>query len=193
LTEVAVAAAQALYLFSPLLFAALLSAVVLRFDLFSRLKKPIDAGHTFRGRRLFGDSKTWRGVFVAVVGCVAMVFVQKHVRLGRFDYLELVDYEGIHPLGFGTAMGATAMLGELPNSFVKRQLGIPPGGTTKGLLAAVFYTWDQLDLLTTAWPVVLFWAHPRPLVVLMSFVVALGLHPLVSLVGFSMRARVTIR
>src|SRR5688572_25230997 len=40
------------------------SAVVIRFDLARALKRRIDAGATYRGRRLFGDSKTWPNSFV---------------------------------------------------------------------------------------------------------------------------------
>jgi hypothetical protein len=193
LNEVALAAAQALYLFSPLLVASAISGIVLRFDLFSALKRPIDAGRMFRGHRLLGDSKTWRGVAVAVVGCTLTASVQKHLLVGALDRVALVDYRHTNELAFGFAMGAGAMLGELPNSFVKRRLGIAPGATRRGFLAVAFYVWDQIDLLTTAWPLLCFWVHPTPLIVMTSGVLGLGLHPAVSLVGYLIRARRTAR
>jgi hypothetical protein len=193
LKATALAAAQALYLFSPLLVASALSAVVLRFDLWFRLKRPIDAGLTFHGQRLFGDSKTWRGVVVAIVGCVATVCTQKYVLRGRPESLALLDYRETNPLTFGAAMGAAAMVGELPNSFAKRRLGIAPGKTTRGPLAALFYIWDQVDLLTTAWPALLFWVHPTPRIVVMSFVVGFGLHPLLSAIAYVIGARRSVR
>src|SRR5689334_20677398 len=88
---VVIAAAQALYFLSPLLVASVLSAVVLRFDLFPRVRRPIDGGRTYRGRRILGDGKTWRGVLVAVVGSVAGVTLQKHL-LHIPGWLPLVDY-----------------------------------------------------------------------------------------------------
>lgn len=194
MNEFALAAAQALYLFSPLLVASAISGIVLRFDLFSALKRPIDAGRSFRGHRLFGDSKTWRGVAVAVVGCTLTASVQKHLLIGAaLDRVALVDYRHTNEFAFGLAMGAGAMLGELPNSFVKRRLGIAPGATRRGALAVVFYVWDQIDLLTTAWPLLCFWVHPTPLIVVMSGVLGLGLHPAVSLIGYLIRARRTAR
>ena len=45
----------------PVLGAPLAHAPVLRGDLMSGLARPIDLGLTVRGRRLFGDNKTWRG------------------------------------------------------------------------------------------------------------------------------------
>jgi hypothetical protein len=193
LKETALAAAQALYLFSPLLVASPLSAVVLRFDLWSRLKRPIDGELIFYGQRLFGDSKTWRGIVVAVIGCIATVCIQKYLLHGRPESLAVLDYRETNPFTFGATMGATAMVGELPNSFAKRRLRIAPGKTIRGPLAALFYIWDQVDLLTTAWPALLFWVHPTPRVVVMSFVVGFGLHPLVSAIGYLIGARRSAR
>lgn len=180
---------QVLYLFAPLLVAAALSGVVLRFDLFPKLRRPIDAGRTFRGRRLLGDSKTWRGVVVAIVGCITAVALQKHVIAGRIGSIAVVDYRSVDVLLFGAAMGGGAMAGELPNSFVKRRLGIAPGETTNGVLAVVFYAWDQLDLLTTTWPLLACWLEPTLPLVATSIALALVVHPTVALIGYLIGAR----
>lgn len=185
-------APQALYLFAPLLVSAALSALVLRFDLFRVLKRPIDGGRSWRGTRLFGDNKTWRGVFVAVVGSIATVFVQSWIGASA-GAAAVLRYDRLSPVVLGLAMGGGAMLGELPNSFVKRRLGVAPGAAAGGAWRAVFYVWDQVDLLTTTWPLLLFWLRPRPALVLASFIVALGLHPLVTLIGFALGARRTAR
>lgn len=58
---------QATYLLLPFVVAAALAGVVQRHDLWSGLKRPIDGGLTVRGRRLFGDHKTWRGATVTTV------------------------------------------------------------------------------------------------------------------------------
>lgn len=184
---------QVLYLFAPLLLASALSGLVLRLDLAPALRRPIDGHRTFRGRRLFGDSKTWRGVVVAVVGCIAGVALQSALIGDRAGAIALVDYRAIDPWGFGAAMGAGAMAGELPNSFTKRQLGIPPGKTTRGPLRAVFYVWDQVDLLTAAWPAIAWWVRPDAATVVASFALALLVHPLVSLIGYAIGARRTAR
>ena len=52
---------QLLWLAVPVIVAGLVHLVVLRLDLLPGLRRlPIDGGATFRGRRLFGDNKTWR-------------------------------------------------------------------------------------------------------------------------------------
>jgi len=184
---------QAFYLFVPLLVASALSGLVLKHDLWRRLRRPIDHGKMWRGRRLFGDSKTWRGVVVAVVGCLSGVALQSALAGTRVDSLSLLDYPSAQAVWVGAAMGAGAMLGELPNSFTKRQLGIAPGKTTRGPLAVVFYVWDQVDLLTGAWPAISLCVTPRAEVVVASFLLALVVHPTISLVGFVLGARKTAR
>lgn len=187
------AVAQTLYLFAPLLFSAAVAGIVQRQDWLKGLRKPIDAGMTLGDKRLLGDSKTWRGVAIAVVGCAFAAAVQKHVLSGVAHALELFDYGALNPLAFGAAMGGGAMLGELPNSFVKRRFGIAPGATASGWKSALFYVWDQVDLLTFAWPCISAWVQPGSRIVLMSYGLTLALHPLVSLIGYLIGARKSAR
>ncbi|HEX7479115.1 MAG TPA: CDP-archaeol synthase [Polyangiales bacterium] len=185
--------AQLLYLFAPLLFSMALGGIVLRFELLQPLRRPIDAGRSLAGRRIFGDSKTWRGAFVALIACVIAVAIQKYLVGARAAGIALVDYAHVQVLPFGTAMGVGASLGELPNSFVKRRLGIAPGKTAHGPLALIFYVWDQVDALTIIWPLLSYWLRPTLLVVLSSLVLALLLHPILSLLGYAIGARKTAR
>jgi CDP-2,3-bis-(O-geranylgeranyl)-sn-glycerol synthase len=90
---------------------------------------PLDGGRTWRGRRVLGDNKTLRG-FVVMVPATAVVFAVLAAASGN------PAHAGLWPLGAGAyaALGAWAglgfMAGELPNSFVKRQLDIAPGCAT---------------------------------------------------------------
>ncbi len=184
--------ARVLWLFAPLLVSLALAAVVHRWDLVRALKRPIDGGRTFRGKRLFGASKTWRGVAIAVVGSTIAVALQKHVLVA--PSLSLLDYPSVSPIALGVTMGVAAMAGELPNSFVKRQLGIAPG-TTAGspALRALFWTWDQIDVLTASWPALVPWIRPTLAMVVASVVITLVVHPLVALLGYLLGARKSAR
>lgn len=186
-------AAEFLYLYSPLLLAAATSGLVMRQNWLAFARRPIDAGRSLHGKRLFGDSKTWRGVLVAVVGCSVGVAIQKYVIGEHAKGISRLDYAQLDVLLFGTTMGATAMLGELPNSFVKRRLSIAPGQTTKGWLAAVFYVWDQVDLLMFSLPALGFWARIDAELIATAFAVTLILHPTTSLIGYLIGARRTAR
>jgi hypothetical protein len=105
-------------------------------------RRPLDAGRSYHGKRIFGDSKTWRGVLVAAFGCILGVAIQKHIIGSRAANIARLDYAHVSVVVLGLVMGVTAMLGELPNSFVKRRINIPPGQTTEGWRAAIFYIWE---------------------------------------------------
>jgi CDP-2,3-bis-(O-geranylgeranyl)-sn-glycerol synthase len=69
--------------------------------------QPLDSALVLRDeRRLFGRSKTWRGLIAASLACALAC-----AALGRG-----------WPLG--AALGALAMLGDLLASFIKRRLGL---------------------------------------------------------------------
>jgi CDP-2,3-bis-(O-geranylgeranyl)-sn-glycerol synthase len=91
--------------------------------------RPMDFGKTFfDGKPIFGKNKTFRGFFFGLavgvtVGLVECVF---------FDYPFL--FSVLSPLG--------ALLGDLTGAFLKRRLGIAPGG----LLPIV----DQVDFVVGA-------------------------------------------
>jgi hypothetical protein len=186
-------AAEFLYLYAPLLLSAAISGVVMRQNWLSFARRPLDAGRSFRGKRVFGDSKTWRGVLVAVLGCMGGIAIQKYVIGERAHSIARLDYGEIHVLQLAVVMGVTAMLGELPNSFVKRRLSIAPGQTTKGWRAAIFYVWDQVDLLIFSLPALSLWARIDVALVVTAFAVTMVLHPLVSLIGYIIGARRTAR
>ena len=134
--------ACALFLTVAFSLAGLCQAVWLSSAAARAFGQPLDGRCTWRGRRVFGDNKTVRGV-VAMVPATAVSF-------GLVS--RLPGWRGIWPLplaGFA-AMGALAaigfMAGELPNSFVKRQLGIAPGQPATGRWTApLFLAIDRLD------------------------------------------------
>jgi hypothetical protein len=107
---------------------------------------PLDGGLTLRGRRVFGDNKTLRG-FVVMVPAAAVTMPLVAALMER----ALPPPAGLWPLtvtGFaslGACCGLGFMLGELPNSLVKRQLGIAPGRAASGQAALWQVVVDRLD------------------------------------------------
>ncbi len=120
--------ACAIFLMTAFVIAGFVQSYWLRSEWSKRFRYPIDGGRTFRGHRIFGDNKTWRG-FVAIVPSVSLAFVA--VRLFFLLLGDLGAAMWPHAVvGYallGLVAGTGFMIGELPNSFVKRQLGIPPG------------------------------------------------------------------
>jgi CDP-2,3-bis-(O-geranylgeranyl)-sn-glycerol synthase len=107
---------------------------------------PLDGGLTVRGRRLFGENKTIRGLVVMVPAGAAALAATASIFVAA-----LPSSLGIWPLTTAryAALGAWCalgfMIGELPNSFVKRQLDIAPGAAAAGRGLAWQLAVDRLD------------------------------------------------
>lgn len=179
----------ALKLFAPLLLGLAVHGLCIRTGALRGLTRPIDAGHTFRGRRLFGGNKTYRGVLAVALGTDLGYVLQS--ASGGFSGTPL-RATGTAAL-CGLLMGAGAMLAELPNSFLKRQLGIAPGTQASGVRGAVFHVLDQVDLALGAWLVLVWFVPVTPATVLWSLVFLVLAHPLVSLAGFGLGMRTSWR
>jgi hypothetical protein len=137
------------WVFLPLLGSFLVHAVVLRWDLFPWLKRPLDAGATLRGRRLLGDNKTWRGALAMGSGTFALAVAlcacpEYRSRLpGRVQ-------SSPAPL-FAASLALGTVLAELPNSFLKRQLDIAPGSRRRSPLGVALSLYDQGDFVAGVW------------------------------------------
>ena len=110
-----------------------------------RFAQPIDAGGTFRGRRVFGEHKTLRG-FVVMIPAAAASFVALAAVVGNPATAGLWPLTRAGYAWLGACAGFGFMAGELPNSFVKRQLGIRPGERRRSrTAAAVQFAADRID------------------------------------------------
>ena len=136
---------EVVYLIAPLLAAGAVHAPVIKLDILPWLARPLDFGRTLRGRPILGANKTWRGPLVMSTVAVLIVLVQSELySLEPFRSISIVDYSQTSWLALGLALGLSYSLAELPNSFVKRRLGVPPGGVSRGR-TLVQYVVDQAD------------------------------------------------
>jgi CDP-2,3-bis-(O-geranylgeranyl)-sn-glycerol synthase len=175
--------------FLPVLGAPLAHAPVLRFDLLKPLKRPIDGGRTLRGRRLLGDNKTWRGALVMLAGVEAAALALDRVPAYRKRLPPSVQHAG--PATTGALLGLAAVVGELPNSFAKRQLGVGPGGRAKGPAGVALSILDQADFVLAAWPLLAPVHRMTPREVAAVFATVAAVHVPINLVGYAVGARTT--
>ena len=129
--------------------------VVVKRRWLARLATPLDGGRCVRGHRVFGYNKTWRGVVVMIGAGAAVGAVQGALggeALADVSALGDVWLLAATPVGYALQYGAAHALfglgyalGELPNSFLKRQMDIAPGKTGAGVLGAFFLLLDQAD------------------------------------------------
>lgn len=115
------------------------------------LDRPIDGGRHWRdGRRLFGENKTWKGLAgMVVLGAAAAVAWGALLRGRHLEELDLFYRQHGNGVAFnalvGALLGLAYALFELPNSFLKRRLGIAPGRTATGGRRWGFVALDQAD------------------------------------------------
>lgn len=133
---------------------------------------PLDMGRSFRGKRLLGANKRWRGlVFGTLVGMLTAII--EFVLITRF----LVSPTSLFVIGLaGALMGFGALLGDAVESFFKRQAGVKPGHS--------WFPFDQIDYiiggLLLSYPII---GWPLDLA-LTVFVLYFGLHLLASYIGY---------
>lgn len=111
----------------PLVLTNVLHMLIVKSNFLSSLAIPIY-------EKAFGKNKTWRGLlFVSI----ANAFV---LSLANFTFELNID----HAFLLGGVLGIAYILSELPNSFIKRKLGVLPGmkSETKGIL---FMLMDKTD------------------------------------------------
>jgi CDP-diglyceride synthetase len=117
------------FLLLPAILGGVLNMVFVKLPLLRRWQIPMDGGKVLGdGRRVFGDNKTWKGFF----GMIALTALSAWLC-----------WRGVYAHSFlrGAWLGFAYVLFELPNSFIKRRLGVQAG--TNGGFVQTFF--DQAD------------------------------------------------
>jgi len=101
---------------------------------------PIDGGRTWRGKRLLGDGKTWRGTVAGILAGAALALALNalHPTASSLTAVGLPSF----PLPASVTLPLGAMLGDVVASFLKRRTGRGRGTAFPGL--------DQLDFVVAA-------------------------------------------
>lgn len=143
--------ARLLYLMAPIILAGICNMAYVKLPLHGRLRVPMDGGRRWRdGARIFGDNKTWKG-FLGMIAFASVWFSLQaalDATLPGARALSLVPFASFPPRlvpVLGALWGLGYVLAELPNSFMKRRLGVRPGANVPGLRGALFLLIDQGD------------------------------------------------
>jgi hypothetical protein len=137
---------RAAWLILPVVLGGLGHVAVLKTDFLRSLAVPLDGGARWRGRPVFGANKTWRGIAV-MTGSTALASGAQAALMRRLrlrSALEMEDSVRVNAWAVGAVYGLTYCIAELPNSFVKRRLGIAPGARARRG-AWLQYLVDQAD------------------------------------------------
>jgi len=136
-------------LLGPIL-AGIVNSIFCKINVLNSLKKPLDFKIKIKGKRLFGDNKTWKGligyiifniIFMILVGIIYKACNIEKLNFFYINHTNTITYN----LLIGFLLGLFYALFELPNSFIKRRLGITPGKTITGSKKYFFIFLDQAD------------------------------------------------
>src|SRR5678815_234056 len=118
--------AEGALIIAPLFLGFIVHGLCIRFGALRGLARPIK-------RTWFGENKTYRGVICVALG-TAVGFVVIDLR-----FLSIGSEHRTRELAsLGLIVGTAAMLAELPNSFLKRRMGIAPGAQAGGIRGVAF-------------------------------------------------------
>ena len=136
---------------APVILAGVFNMIFCKLGILKFLQIPMDGGRTLRdGNRIFGDNKTWKGfIGYLIFGTISTVLwgaVIKNTALNSFNFFYINNENTLaFNLIIGILLGLFYALFELPNSFVKRRIGIKPGKPATGATKAAFVFIDQAD------------------------------------------------
>ncbi len=133
------------------IIAGIINSIFCKLPVAQGLKIPMDFGKNFIDKkRIFGDNKTWKGFIGYLVFNILLAilfgWIWKITKLEHLNFFYLNNENTlVYNLLTGFLLGLFYALFELPNSFLKRRLGIEPGQTTSGFKKGFFIILDQAD------------------------------------------------
>jgi CDP-2,3-bis-(O-geranylgeranyl)-sn-glycerol synthase len=142
------------------------------------LDRPLDFNKTFRNKRIFGNHKTIRGLLCAIIGCEVIIFLQFKIS----SYLEpilVLDYNNWFIVGLLFSIGA--MMGDLIESFFKRQLNFPAGKK--------WFPFDQLDFIVGALLLISIVQVPPLYMIVILFLLTPLLHLLTNYIAYKWKIK----
>lgn len=135
----------ALWFFLPAALANMIPIPIAKVPFLRKFDMPMDFGKTYRGHRVFGSHKTWRGFISGILVATLVLWLQQlsveHYAWAA-NLTSQIDYTQLPTLLLGPLFAIGALGGDAIESFFKRQRNTPPGHG--------WFPWDQLDYIIGA-------------------------------------------
>ncbi len=132
-----------IWIFLPSVIANMGAGGSKHFPKIKAIEFPIDLGKTYKGKRILGDGKTFRGFLFGVT--IAIIFTYVQIGLSDSEFIKnilTVEYNNFNPLIWGFLLGLGALAGDATESFFKRRVGIERGEP--------WFPFDQTDFVIGA-------------------------------------------
>lgn len=148
------------------------------------LDRPVDGGREWRGKPVFGEHKTWRGLAAGAIIGIGVAWLQYFLySVPFFKNISLLDYSGTNLWLFGFLLGFGALCGDLVKSFFKRRVGVASGSP--------WIPFDQIDFAAGALIFVSVIFVPSWIEILIIFLLTFFLHILANRLGFFLKIKNT--
>jgi CDP-2,3-bis-(O-geranylgeranyl)-sn-glycerol synthase len=178
----------ALWFFLPAGFANASPVIAKYLPYLSKVATPLDFHARYRGKRVFGPHKTWRGLVVGICTATLVVFIQQLI-FQRYEgalldigaATEVYNYLNYPALLSGFLFGFGALAGDAVESFIKRQRNIDSGG--------VWFPYDQIDYIIGGCLAISLLVRLEPAQYAAIFTVWFLLHLLFSYIGYLLRLK----
>lgn len=146
----------------------------------------IDFGRSWRGKRIFGDGKSWRGLFGGAFSGILLGLILigiSHI----FDPNNHWGYGSLwQGIGIVIALAFGAVLGDLCGAFIKRRFGLERGQKAPildqydfvagaFLVTALFYSNWIYDTYLEGWNILAF---------IFLLLIMFGIHRVVNIIGY---------
>lgn len=135
----------------PVILGGILNMLFTKTAFYQKHNYPIDSNLYLKdGKPLFGKNKTWIGFVSMILFCIILQVLEGFIcQIFNLNYLNYFYYINANKISFniliGFLLGFSYMICELPNSFIKRRIGIEPGNQGNGILKWIFIIIDQID------------------------------------------------
>lgn len=160
----------AILLFMPAGISNMSPVIANKLPFINKWNTPLDFGLKWRGERILGDNKRWRGiVFGAILGSVTAIIVAE---------LDSSVYITVSPIYAGTILGIGALTGDAVESFFKRRFGHKPGES--------WFPFDQTDYIVGGLIAIYPFQQLSIWTISIIFIAYFGLHIAAAFVGFKL-------
>jgi len=172
-----------LWFFAPAGFANLAAFLAGKIKILKRFNYPVDCHKKFRGKRILGNHKTFRGFVAAIVVGIIVCSIQVWLYWSTLLIPQLVwlNYTHINPVILGSLLGFGALFGDSVKSFFKRLKGIQPGRS--------WFPFDQIDYIVGGVAFSLLYIRLPFTDYIILFIVWSLLHPLTTFIGYLFKLR----
>jgi len=173
---------ESLYFAVPLYIANSFATLTLTIPYIKNWDTPIDLGKSFKGKRILGNGKTFRGLLFGTLFAVLSGIFQYYLS-GRinFTYLDYKDKQLSFFILSSFLLGFGALIGDMVKSFFKRRIDIKRGQP--------WPPFDQLDFLTGGILLYSLYTIPNFKIVLILYIVTPVGHLVSNIVAYYLKLK----